>query len=137
MFTKLDEWINYGQFEPMENLDHIPSHLPPPSLRVGHERPSTVNQRCVALLHEMIEHKHKAARWEDGFYPISAGSTIRPGRPHLMNHEVQVLIAAGLVSHIPTSHNPNIPDNVLRILDQDIGKAEGIIMTYLRGLLSA
>ena len=119
----------------MENLDHNPNH-PFPTGSAG-SLASKVNSRCIALLHEMIEHKRKARVWEDGFYPISCGSTIRIGRPSLVSVEVQTLLEAGLVSHVATCSNPNIPDNVLRILDDNIPEAERLITAYLQSLISA
>ena len=119
----------------MENLDSSPNH-PFPAGSAG-LLANTVNRRCIALLHEMIEHKKKTRMWEDGFYPISSGSTIRIGRPSLISIEVQTLIEVGLVSHVATCSNPNIPDDVLRILDDNIPEAERLITQYLQGLVSA
>lgn len=89
--------------------------------------------KCMALLHEIIEHKKRNLRgpWELSLYPISAGSSFLATGPRLNSPEVQVLIKAGLVSYHPTCGSVN---DVLRLLDAEEKEAEKILSKYISSL---
>jgi len=116
-------------------MDPVPIRRPLTDTGPFHNWQVVVN--AIGLLQEMIDHKEKARTWEEGLYPISVGGGVRLDRPHLNSPHVQALIGAGLVSYIPASSNPNIPDGVLRILNQNIEYAKALVMRYVAGLPKA
>lgn len=92
--------------------------------------------RAMSLLQSIVEHKRANMRgiWEKTLYPISDGCDIRMDKPDVRSDEVQLLIVAELVSFIPTCQNKDIPDSVLRLLNDDEDRAEEILRRYVNSL---
>lgn len=105
---------------------------------IAKKRPTPeVIARAIALLQAVIEHKRncKSRWWQKELYPISDGSYyVRPGKPDVRSDEVQLLLAARLVSFISTSSDDLIPDASLRLLDGDESRADEVIERYLATL---
>lgn len=87
--------------------------------------------KCMEILQSIVEHKRKARRWEQEFYPITFRSCIRPGAPEFDSPEVQLLISIGAVRYTSSSSNDAIPDDSLRITEKG-EEAIGIYVATMR-----
>lgn len=96
------------------------------------------SSNALILLQRVIEHRAKAITFEDGCYPISDGADcVRPGKPDVQSAEVQELLATGVVSYIRTSHKDALKDSVLRLMHQDLPRAEAMVADYVATLRGA
>lgn len=94
--------------------------------------------KSIAILQTMVERHHRSqGKWTEALWPISFRSHYRNGAPDAESPEVTLLLELGLLKFIRSAIDPDVPDDCLRLISDDVPKVESIIERYVSNMDTA